>query len=215
MKKTIDIAAELREKFPDFEPELVEELARAAEVKSFREGDYITTPGQYFQHTMLVLDGIVKVYREDEEDNEFFIYHLHPGHACALSMVCATRQETSAVLAQALTDVTMIAVPIRHMDDFMRRFRSWYYFVLETYRSRFEELLLVIDSIAFHAMDEKLEFYLKRNFKALDTDALDITHQQIANDLSTSREVITRLLKKMVEKGLIRMDRNRIERVKL
>ena len=96
------------------------------------------------------------------------------------------------------------------MDSLMRDYRQWYYFVLETYRSRFEELLQVIDQIAFHSMDEKLEFYLKRQFDTLKSRTISITHQQIADDLNSSREVISRLLKKLETKKRISISRNEI-----
>ena len=96
----------------------------------------------------------------------------------------------------------------------MTGYKSWYYFVLETYRSRFEELLLVVDSIAFRSMDERLEFYLKNQQKLLNNDEIAITHQQIATDLNSSREVVSRLLKKMEQRGMLRLGRNTIKIIK-
>lgn len=208
------IRQKLRSLFPDFDSLLLDELLQIGEIKHFAEGEYLMRPGQYFHYTMLILDGLVKLYREDDHGNEYFIYYLQPGNACALSMVCATKQETSQLLAKASRETQVLAIPIRHMDSLMTRFKPWYYFVLETYRTRFEELLVVIDSIAFHALDEKLEFYLKRQFDAQHSNTLEITHQQIALDLNTSREVVTRLLKKMSENGWIKLHRNAIERIK-
>ncbi|HNK96557.1 MAG TPA: helix-turn-helix domain-containing protein, partial [Chitinophagales bacterium] len=100
-------------------------------------------------------------------------------------------------------------------DDLMREYKSWYYFVLETYRSRFEELLVVIDQIAFKHMDERLEHYLFNQFNEYNSRRLEITHQQIANDLSSTREVISRLLKKMEQNGKIKLHRNEIELINL
>ena len=97
----------------------------------------------------------------------------------------------------------------------MKDYRQWYYFVLETYRSRFEELLQVIDQIAFHSMDEKLEFYLKRQFDTLKTKTITVTHQQIADDLNSSREVISRLLKKLESQKRISISRNEITALSL
>jgi CRP/FNR family transcriptional regulator len=97
------------------------------------------------------------------------------------------------------------------MDALMKEYKSWYYFVLETYRSRFEEILTVVDAIAFKAMDERLDFYLNKQSQTLDTSTLTTTHQEIANDLSTSREVISRLLKKMEQSGKVALQRHHIE----
>jgi CRP/FNR family transcriptional regulator, anaerobic regulatory protein len=200
------------ELFPRFDPSLADELQRISHVVEFQEGDMLMRTGQYFKSTLLILEGTVKLYREGEEGEEFFLYYLEPGNACALSMICATRHETSQIKARAVTPVKALAIPLPHMDALMKNHRNWYYFVLETYRARFEELLQVIDQIAFHSMDEKLEFYLERQFTALGTDTITITHQEIADDLNSSREVISRLLKKLEAQQRISVSRNMITR---
>lgn len=114
-----------------------------------------------------------------------------------------------------MSPVTALAIPIQHMDGLMRDHRQWYYFVLETYRARFGELLEVIDQVVFHSMDQKLEFYLKRQFTSLQSDKISITHQEIADDLNSSREVISRLLKKLESQKRISISRNEITRLNL
>src|SRR5690606_8969512 len=123
--------------------------------------------------------------------------------------------EPSEVKAIAVTPVRALAIPLQYMDGLMRDYRRWYYFVLQTYRARFEELLQVIDQIAFHSMDEKLEFYLRRQFESLKTRTISTTHQQIADDLNTSREVVSRLLKKLENRRRITISRNEITAVNL
>ncbi len=166
--------------------------------------------GQYFKSAVLIVSGRVKLYREGEEGNEYFMYFLDPGSACALSMLCATRNQASEVMAVAVEETEAILIPIQHMDKLMSNYKSWYHFVLGTYRSRFEELLSVIDNIAFKNMDERLEWYLKRQSETLGK-TLNLTHQQIASDLNSSREVISRLLKKMERNGLLSLHRSHIE----
>jgi CRP/FNR family transcriptional regulator len=139
------------------------------------------------------------------------MYYLQPGQACAISMVCATKNEKSQVMAKVVEDVELILVPLSLMDKWMMKHRSWYEFVIHTYRSRFEEVLEVIDSIAFRAMDERLEFYLKRHATSCGCGDLKLSHQEIASDLNTSREVISRLLKKMEQRNLVKLHRNHIE----
>jgi CRP/FNR family transcriptional regulator len=139
------------------------------------------------------------------------MYYLEPGNACALTMICATKQETSEVMGKAIEDTTVLAVPIALMDQMMVTYKTWYYFVLETYRSRYEELLIVIDHIAFKGMDERLYYYLQNQYQKLKMRELKITHGQIAADLNSSREVISRLLKKMEQRGDIVLTRNFIE----
>ena len=204
--------AEIIEKlYTGFEPGLKEELILNSENLNFAEGDQLMRTGQYFKSSMLIIEGLVKVYREDEEGNEFFMYYLKPGQACALSLVCATKQETSQIMAKAVKETEVLSIPLKFMDQWMTKYKSWYHFVLETYRSRFEELLLTLDHIAFRAMDERLEFYLKNHRDSLGTSTIAINHQQIADELNSSREVISRLLKKMEQMGKLRLGRNEIE----
>ena len=201
--------------FPLFEPALQDDLLLRSSVQQFNAGEPLMRTGQYFRSTMLIVSGLVKVYREDEEGNEFFMYYLQPGQACALSMVCATKQQTSQVMVKAVKDTTVLAIPLSFMDAWMATYKSWHQFVLETYRSRFEELLVTLDHVAFRAMDERLEFYLRQHQQTLQTGTITINHQEIADELNSSREVISRLLKKMEQLGKIKLHRNAIEIIQL
>lgn len=196
--------------FPLFDKDLAEFLASIGELRNFSEGEIMMKTGQYFKSAMLIVKGKVKLYREGEDGNEFFMYFLEKGSACALSMICATRNQVSGIMAVAVEETEVIMIPIQYMDQLMTSYKSWYYFVLETYRSRFEELLIVIDNIAFKNMDERLEWYLKQQSAKLGNQ-LHLTHQQIANDLNSSREVISRLLKKMEKINRLHLHRNHIE----
>jgi CRP/FNR family transcriptional regulator len=205
---------DLKNIFPEFDNELLADLEKLGTVTEFEEGEMMMRTGQYFKNSMVILDGTVKLYRDGEDGEEFFLYYLERGNACALSMICATKNETSQIKAKAVTPVRALTIPIQYMDELMQK-RNWYYFVLETYRARFEELLQVIDQIAFHSMDEKLEFYLKRQFETLGSNELSITHQEIAGDLNSSREVISRLLKKMESQKRVHVSRNTITKINL
>jgi CRP/FNR family transcriptional regulator, anaerobic regulatory protein len=196
--------------FPLFDKELANFLAGIGEVRTFQEGEIMMKTGQYFKAAMLIVKGKVKLYREGDDGNEFFMYFLETGNACALSMICAARNQASGIMAVAVEETEVIMIPIQYMDQLMTSYKSWYYFVLETYRSRFEELLIVIDNIAFKNMDERLEWYLKQQSAKLGKQ-LHLTHQQIANDLNSSREVISRLLKKMEKNQRLNLHRNHIE----
>ncbi|QHS56397.1 Crp/Fnr family transcriptional regulator [Mucilaginibacter sp. 14171R-50] len=200
--------------FPQFEPALKTFLQENAHLVRVAAGEQIMRTGQYIRATVMVLEGRVKLYREGDEGGEFFMYYLEPGDACALSMICATKQQTSQVTAKAVEDTLLLSIPIMLMDEMMKQFKTWYYFVLETYRARYEELLVVIDHIAFKSMDERLYFYLSDQYKKLATRELRITHQEIAADLNSSREVISRLLKKMEQRGDLRLHRSAIEWLK-
>lgn len=197
--------------FPSFSNDLTEAIHQNAKEQFIPAGTIIMRTGQYIRNTVLVISGKVKIYREDEEGGEFFMYYLLPGQACALSMVCATRSEKSQIMAKAVEDTEVITVPLSLMDRWMMEHRSWYEFVVATYRNRFEEVLEVLDSVAFRAMDERLEFYLKRQVASCGCKDLKLSHQEIGMDLNTSREVISRLLKKMEQRGLVKLHRNHIE----
>jgi len=204
----------LQHVFPHFSQELIKHLETIGQEVKFEEGDMLMRPGQYFKNSLLILEGQVKLHRDGDNGEEFFLYYLEKGSACALSMICAAKNEASSIKATAITPVKALAIPIQHMDELMKNHVQWYYFVLENYRKRFSELLEVIDQVAFHSMDEKLEFYLNRQFESLGT-RITITHQQIADDLNSSREVISRLLKKMEAKKKILISRNEITRVNI
>jgi len=206
---------ELQSLFPYFDPELTTLLEKVGQIVEFEEGEMLMRSGQYFKNSLLILDGRVKLYREGNDGEEFFLYYLERGQACALSMICATKNETSVIKAKVMTPVKALAIPIQYMDELMQHHRSWYYFVLETYRSRFEELLEVLDQVTFRSMDQKLEFYLKRQFDAVQGNKIAITHQEIADDLNSSREVISRLLKKLESSKKISVSRNELTRLSL
>lgn len=191
--------------FPKFESALVKDMAEHAQMKEIKAGEQLMKTGQFFRSTMLVLQGLVKVYREDEEGNEYFIYYLQPGQACALSMICAIHQQPSQLMGKALTDTTILAIPLEYMDSWITKYKSWYYYVLGSYRNRFEDLLLTIDHIAFRNMDERLLFYLKRQQRTFNANILTVSNTEIAQELNSSREVISRLMKKLAEKGNIRL----------
>ena len=208
-------AEELLKYFPSFEKTLAEEISQRGEIKNFQEGEFLMRTGQYIRSTMLVLEGLVKIYREDDEGNEFFMYYIEGGKACALSMICALKQDTSEITAKAVMNTSVISIPLSFMDQWMTQHKSWYQFVLGTYRERFEELLQTIDHIAFRNLDERLVFYLKRHEEKLKSKIIPLTHLEIAQELNSSREVITRLLKKLSDKGMVKMHRQHLEIIDL
>lgn len=200
--------------FSSFSNALVSDINSYASEQMINAGTVIMRTGQYIKNTVLVVSGSIKIYRQDNDGGEFFMYYLQPGQACAISMICAAKNEQSQIIAKVVEDAELVMIPLHLMDKWMMEHRSWYEFVIETYRSRFEEVLTVVDSIAFRAMDERLEFYLKRHKDACGCQDLKLSHQEIANELNTSREVISRLLKKLEQRGSLKLHRNHIELLK-
>ncbi len=196
---------DLQKAFPGFDNKFLETLEEKAELRHFEPGELLMKTGQYFKSILLVVDGLIKVYREDDEGHEYFMYYLQPGQACALSMISAGKQGKSEVMGKVVKPTTVIAVPLQYMDSWMHDFKSWNQFVLDTYHSRFEELLVTLDHTAFRSMDEKLLYYLKREQETYKSGILSISNTEVAQELSTSREVISRLLKKMAERGMVKL----------
>lgn len=201
----------LKSRFSEIEPALLEKITDNGTVKEVKSGEMVIRTGQHLSSAMLILSGSIKVFREGEDGGDFFLYYINPGEACAMSLTCLKHQEKSQVAAIATEDSILIFVPMVKVNEWIREYRTWSEFVIHTYRTRFEEALMVIDNVAFRGMDERLEFYLKKQVENCGCQDLNMNHQTIANDLNSSREVISRLLKKMEQRGSVKLHRNHIE----
>lgn len=201
--------------FPQFETELIDILDKNVVERVFHAGEVIVRSGQYIKSTVIGITGRIKIYRENDEGGEFLIYYLGPGEACAVSLIYALQSQTSEIIVKAVEETEVIMLPMQLMDELMSKFKSWSHFVIQTYHNRFDEMLPVIDNIAFRNMGERLESYLKRAKTDAEQISLSLTHQQIPDDLSSSREAISRLLKKMEQLRKIKLNRNSIEIIKL
>jgi CRP/FNR family transcriptional regulator, anaerobic regulatory protein len=212
--ETSKISMLLDKNFPQFEQELKEIIAKNGSIKKFKANEMLIRSGEPMRSTMLVASGHIKLFTEGEEGEEFFMYYLEPGQACAMSMICASGSQKSDVEAYAIEESEIISLPIEMMGEMMSKYKTWYTFVIENYRSRFQELLDTLRSVAFNALDERLEYYLVKQKNAFNTSLLPLTHEQIANDLNSSRVVISRLLKQLEQKGRVKLHRNALELLK-
>jgi len=202
----------LKKHFPILsELDLRNKLLENAKLAKFNKGDVLLKKGQYIKLLPLVLNGAVKVVREDEEGREILIYYIKPGESCALSFSAYMHNKQSDIKAVCDEETQLILVPSRLVKDWLRLYPSWQQFALQLYDIRFAELLHTVEDIAFKKMDERLIDYLKEKLTLQNKETLHITHQQIAQDLATSREVITRLLKQLAQKGMIELARNEIK----
>lgn len=204
----------LQRQFKQLEAPLLAEIARESIIKPLTEGEDVMHTGQFIRSTILVSSGLLKIYREDEDGNEFLMYYLHPGDACALSMICSMREETSGIMARAVLPSEVILVPAHLTELWLAKYKTWNHFVIASYRQRFEELLQTLDSVVFKGLDERLLFYLKRYQQAIGKE-VRLSHQQISEELNSSREVVSRLLKKLEQRGALRLNRNYIEIIDL
>lgn len=192
------------------DPELQAEIDKNARYKIFEKDEVITNPGEEIIFVPIVLKGSIRIIRQDEDGQEVFLYHLYPGQTCAMSLTCCQSKKKSMIRAVAEVKTEILQIPVDRMEEWYR-FPQWKSYISNNYMNRFEELLQVIDLIAFSNMDKQLLHYLQERSKALNTRFLEITHQQIADELHTHREAISRLLRAMEKKQLVKLGRNSIE----
>lgn len=175
---------------------------------SFHAGESLMDPGQFIKLIPIVLEGLIKVIRTDETGKELFLYYLEPGQTCALSLTCCSASRPSEIKALAEEDTMILGVPIDLHEKWMDEYRQWKEYVSSTYQSRFQELLETLDAVAFKRLDQRLMRYLSTKLKQQKTTELQMTHQKIATEMGTSREVISRLLKQLEKRKWIELGRN-------
>lgn len=194
-----------------FEEELINEIAEVAQIVSFKEGEVLIEIGKYIKTMPLLLEGAIKILREDFDAGELLLYFIEKGDTCAMTMACCVGDKKSEIRAVAENDGVIAMIPVAKMEEWMGKYKSWRSYVLESYNSRFNEMLNAIDSIAFMHMDERLLNYLFEIQKITGSLVINKTHQEIANELNSSRVVISRLLKALENEGRIKLNRNSIE----
>ncbi len=198
-----------------FEKALIKEISEVGILKHVNAGEKIIEIGDYVKMMPLLLEGAVKIMRDDKDGDELLLYFLERGDTCAMTLSCCMGQTRSEIRAVAERDTTIIMIPIEKMEEWTSKYKSWRNYVFESYHARLTEMLDTIDTIAFMNMDERLMRYLKDKAKINQHEIVNNTHQQIAYDLHTSRVVISRLLKKLELEGKIKLQRNSIEVLQL
>ena len=189
---------------------LLEEIDKYCRHKQLDKDQVMMSPGDDVVFVPIVVRGAVRVMRQNEQGQEVFLYHIYPGETCAMALNCCQAGRKSMIKAVAEDETEIIQVPVKLIDEWSK-YPEWRAFINTTYGSRFTELLNVIDLIAFSNMDKQLLHYLNERSRALNTKALYITHQEIADELHTHREAISRLLRTMEEKNLVKLGRHTIE----
>jgi CRP/FNR family transcriptional regulator len=201
----------VKKSFPFFESELRDVIAEQGILKSVPEGGTLIEEDQYIRSFPIVLDGVIRVTRMDLDGNELLLYYLKKSEVCTVSLSCCVDRARSRVRAIAEEDSTVIALPVELLDTWMSKYQTWKEFVMVSMRHRFDELLNTLDAVAFLKMDERLERFFIDRYRNTKTTEFSGSHQEIASSLSTSREVISRLLKQMERQGMIRLSRNRVD----
>lgn len=193
-----------------FEPDLLDELEKYGHIKEVKKGELLVDVGQYIKSMPLVISGSIKVMREDEEGYELLLYFLDRSQTCTMMMDCCIGNKKSEIIAIAETDAQLFMLPIQKMEEWLSQYKTWRNFIFQSYNDRMHEILKSLDNIAFKKMDERLLKYLIDKKKFSTNDTINSTHQQIADDLHTSRVVVSRLLKKLENDGQIKLQRNAI-----
>ncbi|MBN1131510.1 MAG: Crp/Fnr family transcriptional regulator [Bacteroidales bacterium] len=201
----------VKKRFPFFESALREAISKNGIVKTFHTGEELIREDQFIRAFPIVLKGLIKVCRTDQEGNELLLYYLKPGEVCTVSLTCCMDRTRSRVKAIAEEPSEAILLTVELIDSWITQYQTWKEFVMHAMKMRFDELLNTLDSIAFMKMDDRLVRFFSDRFKTTGLKIYKGSHQDIALSLNTSREVISRLLKEMERKKMIRISRNRID----
>jgi len=194
-----------------FDEQLINSISEVGTIRKFNKDEIIIDIGQELQNIPLLIEGNIKVLREDDNGHELLIYVLETGDTCAMSLTCCMAKSKSKIRAVADKDSTVLMIPINFMTEWFHNNESWRTFILQSYQIRFNEMLETIDTLAFMKMDERLYKYLIDQVKLNASDTITLTHQKISEDLHTSRVVVSRLLKQLEDEHKIKIGRNKIK----
>jgi len=207
-----DCYKQLHERFQLlFEEELIKEICQVGLIKNVAEGTQLMSVGQTIKHMPIVVSGSLKVMTEDNDGEELLMYYLEFGDTCAMTLNCCSKSAESSVSAITEAPSEIMLIPVEKIEEWMVKYSTWRNFVLESYNTRMNEMQEAIDNLAFHNMEERLTKYLRDRAMVMRNGELKITHHQIANDLHSSRVVVSRLMKKLEKEGVIKQSRNQVE----
>lgn len=191
-------------------PELVEKLHRHSIIKNYKAGEVILNEQASIRSIPIVTSGALKVIRTEEDGREILLYYIKSGESCIMSFLGGLHNETSKVKAEVEEDAQIMFLPIEKVSLFIKEYPEWLDYIFRLYHKRFEELLEIVNAIAFKKMDERLLNLLQKKQELTSSNILQITHEQLANELGTARVVVSRLLKQLEELGKIQLGRNKI-----
>lgn len=206
----------LREKIGEyyssiFEKELIEEIIEVGFLDKFKHGEILVDIGENMTHIPLILSGAVKIIRREKEGEELVLYFLEKGDTCAISFINCINRKESIFKAVVENDTEAIFLPVEYIDDWLASYKSWRHFIIDSYHFRLIEMVESIDGLAFMNMNQRLMKYLGDMAKINHDVNLNLTHQDIAKDLNTSRVVVTRLLKQLHNDGKVYSTRNKVK----
>lgn len=187
-----------------------EKLAEYGIAKIFSEGEILLDENAYIRAIPIVIKGNIKVIRTDDEGREILLYYIRAGESCIMSILGGLHHDTSKVRAIAEEETEVLFIPIDKVSELIWQYPEWLDYIFRMYHKRFEELLDVVNAVAFKKMDERLLNFIKKKSEITGAKTLYVTHEQLANELGTARVVISRLLKQMEDEDLVKLGRNKI-----
>lgn len=200
------------EQIPEFKssPGLREKLFALSTLKTLKKGEVLISEQSYIRSVPIVISGSLQVLRSDDEGREILMYYLRGGESCIMSFMGGLHNETSKVkvIAEEITEILFL--PIERIRDLIREYPQWLEYMFNLYHKRFDELLELVNAIAFKKVDERLLDLLHKKQKLTGSYILEVTHEQLAHELATARVVISRLLKQLEDKGMVELGRNKI-----
>ncbi len=193
-----------------FQTLLKDEVSAYGQLKKFPAGSVILQEDSYIKAIPLVLNGSLKVMRTDQDGHEILLYYITPGESCIMSFLGGIHNETSKIKAVVEEDAEILFIPVEKASEWVKKFPEWSDFIFKLYHKRFEELLTAVNAIAFQKLDERLLQLLKQKSDLYQSKEIKITHQQLADELGTAREAVSRVMKQMENEGLVSMSRNKV-----
>lgn len=194
-----------------FQSDLVKEIEDSGNLKNFEAGETIVNMDSYIKHIPVVISGSIKVIRTEEDGREILLYYLTPGESCIVSILSGMKNETSKIKAIVEEDADIMLIPADKAKEWVKKYPDWTEFIFDLYQKRFEELLDVVNSVAFQKIDTRLLHLIKQKTQLYNSKEISVTHQQLADELGITREATSRVLKQMEKDHLLILSRNKIE----
>ncbi len=197
-------------KAPLFHSLLSQEIQTYGQTRHFPAETVIQEERGYIKFVPIVVNGSIRVLRTEEDGREILLYYITPGESCIMSFLGGIHQETSKIRAIVEEEAEILLIPVEKASAWISQFPEWADFIFKLYHKRFEELLSVVDAIAFKKLDSRLLNLLKQKAELFQTHEIKVTHQQLADELGSTREVVSRVIKQMEKEGLVKLSRNKI-----
>lgn len=191
-------------------PELIEQLYQYGTIKEYKQGEIILDEKASVQSIPIVMKGMMKVIRTEEDGREILLYYIQAGESCIMSFLGGMHNEKSIVRAEIEKTAEILFLPVDKVSLFIQQHPEWLDYIFRLYHKRFEELLDIINAIVFKKVDERLLNLLLKKSELLQSKTIIITHEQLANELGTVRVVVSRLLKQLEDMGKVQLGRNKI-----